>query len=93
MTLEDVAASLGKKHSTISRWECGKLPLTINALEALARLYGASRSQVLAAPEHRDLVARLDEVQKIIEALDPEDLEHWLATGRALGRVRNRDSG
>lgn len=90
LTLEEVAAKMGKKHSTISRWESGKLPLKTNDLERLAKLYQATTDQVQEPPDQADLVARLREVQKIIEDLSPDSLEHWLATGRAMGQASGR---
>lgn len=86
MTLEVAAASMGKKHSTISRWESGKMALKTSDLEKLAKLYGASISQISGPPNHATLVARLDEIQRIVASLDPDTLEHWLATGRAMSR-------
>jgi transcriptional regulator with XRE-family HTH domain len=88
LTLEEVANSIGVKHTTISRWERGKLPLTTRDLERLASLYGVTTHQLCAPPEQAALVAHLDEVQQIIEQLEPDDLGHWLATGRALRRRR-----
>lgn len=86
LTLEEVAASIGRKHPTISRWERGKLPLTTRDLERLAEIYGVTSRQLCAPPSQASLVAHLDDVQQIIEGMDEGDLGHWLATGRAMRR-------
>lgn len=60
------------------------MALSIKDLEKLAAYYGVSARQLDAPPDQADLVERLDEVQGIIEGLEPDAREHWLAIGRAM---------
>ena len=84
LTLEEVAARMEKKHSTVSRWEAGKVSLKTRDLQRLASLYNCSEHQIHEPPDQALLVARLDQAQQIIENLDRDTLEHWLAIGRAM---------
>ena len=86
LTQEAVAASLGVRHTTIGRWELGKMKLAATDLERLAALYGASVSQLQGPPAAATLIARLDRTQKIVERMSADDLEKWLALGEALIR-------
>src|ERR1700722_20138453 len=86
LSQERVAAELGKRHTTIGRWERGEMKLSTEDLEALARIYGATVHQVQMPPEAAELVSRLDRAQSIMDSLNPTDLERWLALGESLVR-------
>ena len=91
LTLTQVAASMGRSHTTVSRWESGEMPLKLNDLSRLALIYCATVPQLSASPSQAELVAKLDEIQKIVERLDAETLEHWLGTGRRLAQNSKPD--
>ena len=82
----EVGASLGKGHTTIGRWEKGEMKLSTTDLEALAKLYGVSVSQLQMPPEAAELVARMDRAQVILSGLTKEDLEYWIGMGERLLR-------
>ncbi len=86
LSQEKVAGMLGKRHTTIGRWERGEMKSSTTDLEALARIYGATVSQVQMPPEAAEMVSRLDRTQGILGSLDPGDLEQWLAMGERLLR-------
>lgn len=88
MSLVTVGAALGVSHSTVSRWETGAVPLTFKELESLAKLYGISRKQIAHSPNTAEMIAFLDRAQSIIENIDAEDLERWIAIGESLSRRR-----
>ena len=79
-----VGERLGVTHTTIGRWENGKVPITTRDLERLAEVYGITRSQIEHPPAAADMVAFLDRAQHIVSALPPDDLERWLQVGEAL---------
>ena len=84
MSLETVASALGVRHTTVSRWERGLMKLSTSDLERLAIIYGATLSQLQAAPQSAGIVARLDRTQQIVKRMSPDDLERWLALGESL---------
>ena len=86
MTQEQVGDLLGVRHTTVSRWERGLMQLSTSDLTALAALYRARVSQLLAHPGSADLVEKLDRAQAIIDSLDSDELDHWLAIGVALAK-------
>lgn len=86
LSLEEVGELLGKKHSTVSRWERGRTAINIVDLEALADVYGISPADLLTDPR---LVARaigLDRADKILSQLDESDRADWLRNGERLAR-------
>lgn len=84
MSQEQVANMLGKKHSTVGRWERGLMKLSTADLQALAQIYGVTTSQLAGPPESADLIAILDRMQAIADRVDPEALEPWLQLGERL---------
>ena len=64
------------------------MKLTTANLELLAKAYGAKPTQLAAPPEAAELVAKLDEVQQIIDGMEPDDLRHWFEVGRRMKRSR-----
>jgi transcriptional regulator with XRE-family HTH domain len=84
LSQERVAEALGKRHTTIGRWERGQMKLSTADLEALASLYGATVHQLQMPPEAADLVARLDRAQAILAGLSKEDLDYWIGMGERL---------
>ena len=87
MTLEQVANIVGKKHTSVGRWERGVMKLTTDDLAELARIYQATPTQLMGPPETAGLVATLDRAQTIIEGMDREALEQWLSIGEKLRRT------
>lgn len=85
MTLEQVGGEMGVEHTTVQRWEFGKIAIPSTKLERLAALYGVSVPSLLAAPNDHRAQAVLA-AQGIIESLDPEDMNDWLKSGRRLTR-------
>ena len=86
LSQEQVGNMLRKRHTTIGRWERDKMKLTTADLEALARVYGATVSQLTAPPATAELVKVLDRVQGIVDGMSPDVLERWLALGEDLKR-------
>ncbi len=84
LTLEQVGNILGKKQTTVGRWERGLMKISTADLEALAKIYGASMTQLMGLPRAADMVATLDRAQAIIERMDAEALEHWLSVGEKM---------
>lgn len=84
LSQEHVANVLGKRHTTIGRWERGAMKLSTDDLEQLARIYRASVKQLLAPPAAADMVATLDALQQIAHDMDPETLRSWIAIGQKL---------
>lgn len=76
------------RHTTVGRWENGKVPLTTDDLANLARIYGASVGQLLAPPEIVDMVEKLERAQQIMLAMDAQGTEQWLALGEKASGVR-----
>ena len=64
------------------------MKLSTQDLQALAQIYGATITQLQAPPSSADLVAKLDRAQTIIEKLDPDALEQWLAVGDTLAKAK-----
>lgn len=60
------------------------MKLSITDLELLAKLYGATTTQIQAPPEAADLVARMDRVQAILSGLSDDDLRDWIKLGERL---------
>lgn len=81
-----VAQSLGVAHTTVSRWETGDVPVNAEVLESLAKIYGISRRQIENPPEAAELIAFFDRAQHVVEGLDKDDLDRWLAIGESLVR-------
>ena len=75
-----------KKHTTIGRWERGKMKLSTADLQALADIYGATVPQLMGPPSAAGLIAVLDRAQEIADGLDVATLEQWLALGETLKR-------
>lgn len=90
MTLEQVGNIVGKKHTTVSRWEQGTMKLSTADLVSLAQIYGATPSQLIAPPEAAEMVATLDRTQRIVDGMEPDTLEQWLAIGERLRRPTER---
>ena len=86
LTQVAVADALGKRHTTIGRWESGKMKLTTTDLAALANVYRASVSQLQAPPAAAALISRLDKAQQILSGLSDDDMDAWLAVGTAMLR-------
>lgn len=86
LSQQTVGDKLRVTHSTISRWERGLMPISTSDLMKLAKVYEASTTQLLAAPQSSELVALLDKVQVILETLPKETVEHWIAIGESLGK-------
>lgn len=84
----EVGARLGVSHTTIGRWETGKVPITTLDLERLAEVYGITRSQIEHSPELSDMVTFLDRAKEIIKDMPAEDLDRWLAIGESLRRPK-----
>ena len=86
MSLEHVAEAIGKTHSSVSRWERGKMKLTTADLQKLAVLYGVSATQLAGPPAAASMIAVLDRTQAIAQEMDPETLEQWLSIGERLSQ-------
>jgi len=86
MTLEQVGHALGKRHTTVGRWEKGEMKLSTQDLESLASLYAATPSQLLAPPASAEMVELLDRVQSILSGMDADTRSQWLALGDKLTR-------
>lgn len=84
MSLEEVGVALGKRHSTISRWERGGMKLSTEDLEALAHLYSATVNQLQMPPTVAEMVARMDRAQAVLAGLSKEDLDAWISMGERL---------
>lgn len=79
---------MGKKHSTIGRWEKGEVPFTLADLQKLAEIYQVTPAQLMAAPEMASFVQSLDRAQKIISNMGDEDRERWLSIGESLAHKK-----
>ena len=86
MTQEQVAAELGVRHTTVGRWEKGEMRLSTQDLERLAVIYGATTTQLAAAPAAASDVAILDKLHSIANGMDPAVLARWMAIGEDLKR-------
>lgn len=86
LSQEQVANMLGKRHTTIGRWERGRMKLSTADLEALSKIYNASVAQLNAPPATADLVKVLDRVQGIVSGMPADVLERWLTLGEDLKR-------
>lgn len=65
---------MGKRHTTIGRWEAGKMKLSTTDLERLAGIYGVSVAQLQMPPDAAEVVARLSRAQDIMGRLEGADL-------------------
>ena len=88
LSLETVAAALKKAHTTVSRWERGDVPITVENLEKLATIYGVTVRQLEFPPDAAALVSSRDQAQHIIADLDHDRLQQWLAIGESLRRPK-----
>ena len=84
LTQAAVGEKVGVTHTTVGRWENNQMALTTENLDALAALYNATASQLLATPADAALVATLDRANEIIKSMDDKTREHWLAIGDSL---------
>jgi len=79
LSQEQSANILGIEHTTLGRWENGKVALNTEQLQELARAYGITVVQLLSPPEEADMVARLERVQRAFDSMDSSDAESWLS--------------
>lgn len=87
LTLAQVAKVLGTSHSTILRYEQGRLVPSNEALARLAVLYECRPCELTFSPEHRDRGRRQHEALDLLDALSDADAERWLTFGRELMNV------
>ncbi|MCG4256896.1 helix-turn-helix domain-containing protein [Acetobacter tropicalis] len=88
LSLEQVANILSMKHSTLSRWENGKVDLSLTDLRRLSAAYGISTTQLLMPPEKADIVGKLDRAMRVIDSLDSAEAENWLSLGEKAAGVK-----
>ena len=81
LSQERVGNILKVTHTTVGRWESGRVPLTTEDLANLARIYGATIGQLLAPPEMAAMVSKLERAQQVLQAFDTDGGEQWLALG------------
>jgi DNA-binding XRE family transcriptional regulator len=92
LTQEEVASRLGVWRPTVSQMENGARSVKAEELEALASVYGVTRSYLLGEPVSRDEAVAL--LAAILTGLSNEDVEllmhalHVLQTERKEGRSK-----
>lgn len=86
LTQEDAAARLGVEAPLISKYERGRVPVTLTRLAELADLYGADHPADLMRNPHSAHVQRLlREAHSVMTTAPLELVEAWLKVGRAMG--------
>lgn len=85
MTQIDVGEALNVRHSTVSRWEAGSIPINIFDIERLAALYGVEPVRLLTDP-NAPSPPGADRAQIILSQLDESDRADWLRSGERLTR-------
>lgn len=55
LTQNDVAKELGVRCSSVSKWECGQAMPTVDKLPAIAKLYGCTVADLVAAAPRSDV--------------------------------------
>lgn len=86
MTLEKVGAALSCRHTTVSRWESGTIPIKTSDLERLARLYHIAPERIVTNPNEEPPDPNLTKAGEILRQLDPQDIADWLRNGERLTR-------
>lgn len=86
LSQEQLGNIIGVDHTTVGRWERGKVPLTSEQFERLAHIFRATPAQLLADPMESAAVDTLQEAYAIMQDMDPDTLAQWLDIGRKLAR-------
>jgi transcriptional regulator with XRE-family HTH domain len=86
LTLEQVGNIVGKGAQAVHKWETGKTPVDIETLKLLAQAYGTSAGALLHDPADEALIRRMEEAYGLLKTIPADDVETWLATGRALAK-------
>lgn len=86
MTQEAVAAALGVRHMTVSRWETGKIKISGQNLARLAELYSSTVPQLMAEPALASEIDLLDRLHSLAKDMAPDALAHWLWMGEQLSK-------
>lgn len=86
LSQEQLGNILGVDHTTVGRWERGRVPLTSEQFERLAHVFMATPAQLLADPMEADAVETLQEAYQIMQGMDSATLAQWLDIGRKLIR-------
>lgn len=55
LTQKEVAKELGVRSTSVSKWECGQAMPTVDKLPALAKLYGCTVADIVAAAPHSEV--------------------------------------
>lgn len=84
LTLETVAGQLGVSPSTVHKWETGKAPLTLDALQLLAGVYGAEPAALLFPPECGEMVELMRLAHAVLKSATPDLARQWLGVGKAM---------
>ena len=84
LTLAQVAKVLGASHSTILRYEQGRLIPSDEAMVRLSALYGCRPCELMFTPDQRDRGRRQHEAIDLLKTMSDADAERWLAFGRNL---------
>jgi len=88
LTLEQVAEAFNKSHTTISRWEAGKVTIKEADLAKLAALYNATAGQLRAPVDEAKLVSRLDQLQEVVWEMDDADFADFMIVARRFRKQR-----
>jgi transcriptional regulator with XRE-family HTH domain len=86
LTLEQVGNIVGKGTQAVHKWETGKTPVDLDTLKLLARAYDATPGALLHDPADEALIRRMEEAYALLKTIPSEDVDTWLATGRAMAR-------
>lgn len=86
LTLEQVGNIVGKGAQAVHKWEVGKTPVDLETLKLLAQAYETSPDALLHDPADEALIARMSEAYRLLKTLPSQEVETWLATGRAMAR-------
>lgn len=88
LSQEQVGNILSVKHTTIGRWENGKVDISMTDLQRLAAVYQASVTQLMMPPEKADLIQKLDRAMRIIDSMDSKEIDGWLSLGEKAAGVK-----
>ena len=85
LTQEQVAEALDVVHTTVGRWERGKMPLDTSQLVALCRLYDVTPQMLLAPPSDAAQADRVAEIGSLVKNMDDEAFRHLVFMAKKLG--------
>lgn len=86
LTLEHVGNIVGKGAQAVHKWDVGKTPVDLETLKLLAAAYDTSPGALLHDPADEALIRGMEEAYGLLKTLPSQDVETWLATGRAMAK-------